>query len=54
MEHLPKLCEAMCRCNIYACKYDVCGLMYKGGTNSFARMYQDTRYIIFKLGDYVT
>jgi hypothetical protein len=51
MEHLPKLCEAMCRGESYACKDGVFGLLYSGGTHSVARMYQDTKYIIFKLAD---
>jgi hypothetical protein len=54
MEHLPKLCEAMCRGERSACKDGVFGLMYSGGTNSVARMYQDTRYIILNLVIYVT
>jgi hypothetical protein len=32
MEHLLKLCEAMCRGERYACKDGVFGLMYSGGT----------------------
>jgi hypothetical protein len=41
----------MCRGERYACKDGVFGLLYSGGTHSVARMYQDTRYIIFKLSD---
>jgi hypothetical protein len=51
MEHLPKLCEAMCRGERYACKDSVFWLVYSGGTTRVVRMYQDTRYIIFKFAD---
>jgi hypothetical protein len=51
MGYLPKLCDAMCRGERYARKDGVFGLLYSGGTHSVARMYQDTRYIIFKLAD---
>jgi hypothetical protein len=47
-EHLPKLCEAMCRGDATRAKtvysdYSVLELAM------FARMYQDTRFVIFKL-----
>jgi hypothetical protein len=41
----------MCRCERYACKDGVFGLLYNGGNQAVARMYQDERYIIFKLAD---
>jgi hypothetical protein len=43
MEHLPKLCEAMCRGERHACKDGDFGLLYIGVTHSVARMYQYTR-----------
>jgi hypothetical protein len=44
-EHLPKLCESMCRTERYACKDGVFGLSYSGGNLDVARMYFDKRYI---------
>jgi uncharacterized protein (DUF1786 family) len=45
-EHLPKMCESMCRCTRYACKDSVFGLSYSGGNLEVARMYLDKSYII--------
>jgi hypothetical protein len=42
-EHLPKLCEAMCRSERYACKDGVFGLSYSGGNQVVARIYLDER-----------
>jgi hypothetical protein len=50
-EHLPKLCEAMCRSEHYACKDGVFRLLYSGGNRAVAIMCLDKRYIIFKLAD---
>jgi hypothetical protein len=41
----------MCRGERYACKDGLFGLLCSGGTDSVARMYQDTRYTILKLAD---
>jgi hypothetical protein len=51
MEHLPNLCEAMYRSESYASKDGVLGMLYSGGNQTVAGMYQDKRYIIFKLAD---
>jgi hypothetical protein len=50
-DHLPKLCEAMCRGECYTCKDDVFRLQCTGN-NSVARMYQDLRFVTFKIDDF--
>jgi hypothetical protein len=49
-EHLPKLCEAMCRGESYTCRDGVFRLQCSG-TCSVARMYQDKRFIVLKLDE---
>ncbi len=48
MEHLPKLCEAICRGDHYSCKDDLFRLQ-SAGTYRVARMYLDKQFICFKL-----
>jgi hypothetical protein len=50
-EHMPKLCESMCRGERYACKDGVFELSYSGGYLDVPRLYLDKRYIVLKLAN---
>ena len=50
MEHLPKLCESMCRGEHYTCKDGVLRIQ-SAGTYRAARMYQDKQFVSFKCAD---
>jgi hypothetical protein len=50
-EHLPELCEAMCRRERYTFRDGVFRLFYGGGEQAVARMCLDKRYVIYKLGE---
>ena len=48
MEHLPALCEAMYRGELYACK-DGPFRLQSSGTRTSARMYRNKKCVSFKL-----
>jgi hypothetical protein len=48
-EHLPELCEAMCRSERYTFRDGVFRLLLGGGEQAVARMCLDKRYVIYKL-----
>ena len=50
VEHLPRLCEAICRGDHYTCKDDLF-LLQSAGTYRAARMYLDKQFVRFKFAD---
>jgi hypothetical protein len=50
-EHLPQVCEAMCRSERYTFWDGVFRLLYGVGVQAVARMCLDKRYVIYKLGE---
>jgi hypothetical protein len=50
-EHLPKLCDAMCRSERYTFRDGVFPLLYGGGEQAVARLCLDKRFVIYKLGE---
>jgi hypothetical protein len=49
-EHMPKLCEAVCRGKRYTFRDGVFRMLYRGGDQAVARMLLDKGFVIFKLG----
>jgi hypothetical protein len=50
-EHLPELCEAMCRSERYTFRNGVFRLLYGGGDQAVARLCLDKRFDIYRLGE---
>jgi hypothetical protein len=48
-EHLPELCEAMCRREPYTFRDRIFRLMYGGGDQAVARLCLDKRFVIYRL-----
>jgi hypothetical protein len=50
-EHLPELCEAMCRSERFTFRDGLFRLLYGGGDQAVSRLCLDKRFVIYILGE---